>query len=139
MKLNHRKTTVTFWLLVIVGIFLILQFTVFTDLISGPMFLLPIAIFFILGGILTYFTFKEKVKGKLRIFYLLTGLSAFGFFACTILHNFFYALGILSENVPVLPYLMEILHVVFFLIGVIVCPLGFLVGLIGSLILIKKK
>ncbi len=139
MKLNHRKTTVTFWLLFIVGIFLILQFFVFSDLISGPIFLLPIAIFFILGGLLTYFTFKEKIKGKLKIFYLLTGISALGFFGCTILHNFFYALGVLSENIPVLPYLMEVLHAVFFIIGIIVCPLGFLVGLIGSLVLINKK
>ena len=64
MKLNHRKTTVTFWLLFIVGIFLILQFSVFNELLSGPIFLLPIAIFFILGGLLTYFTFKELLISK---------------------------------------------------------------------------
>jgi hypothetical protein len=133
------KSTKTLYGLFIVGIFLILQFTVFNDLISGPIFLLPIAIFFILGGLLTYFTFKENIKGKLKKFFLLTGISALGFFACIILHNFFYALGILSENIPVLPYLMEFLHAAFFLIGIIVCPLGYLVGLIGSFVLIKKS
>jgi hypothetical protein len=138
MKLNHRKTTVTFWLLFIVGIFLILQFSVFNELLSGPIFLLPIAIFFILGGLLTYFTFKEKIKGKLKKFFLLTGISALGFFACIILHNFFYALAEISGGIIILPYLMEFLHAAFFLIGIIVCPLGYLVGLIGSFVLILK-
>ena len=76
-------------------------------------------LFFIYGAALTFLTFKSKIKGKQKTFLLLTGISAIGFPVSVVLHNFFYALGVLTENIVVLKFLFEILHAAFFLIGLI--------------------
>jgi len=95
--------------------------------------------FFLLGIVLIFLTLKKKIKGKLKKFLILTGISATGFFISIILHNFFYALAILTNQIIILKYLMEALHVVFFIISIPVCPILFLVGAIGSIILFIKK
>ena len=96
-------------------------------------------LFFILGAVLTLLTLKSKIEKKLRVFLLLTGASAASFLPSVILHNFFYALGVITSHIAVLSYLMEVFHVVFFLIGVVVCPLGFLVGVVGSVVVTIRK
>ncbi len=56
------------------------------------------------------------------------------------LHNFFYGLGIIANQIPVLSLMMEILHAAFFIIAIFVCPLGFVIGVIGTtVVFIKKK
>ena len=138
---NQKTTEVIFWALVLVSILIIIQFfvPVITDLVSGPIFLLPIAVFCLLGIALIIFTVKEKVKGKLKVFLMLTGISSAGFFICIVLHNLLYALGIISSQIVVLKYLFEILHVTFFLIATLGCPVGFLVGVVGSIVVIVKR
>ncbi len=86
-----------------------------------------------------FFTIKERMKGMLRKFLLLTGASAVGFFLSVFLHNFLYAATILTSHLPLLPSLFEILHGLFFIIAVLVCPLGFLVGAGGSIALFIKE
>ena len=139
--MQRPRTIVIFWLLMLVFLFIACQFFLpaLTDLFRGTtLFLLPIGIFSLLGLALMVCVIKEKEKRILKIFLLLTSSSALGFFVFVFLHNAFYAFGILTEGIPVLNYLMEGIGVVFFLVAVIGCPLGFLVGTIGTIVLLIK-
>lgn len=131
-----------FWALIGVFLLILAQFFVpaVGELFKGSLFfLLPFVIFFLLGIILMFLTVKEKMMGKLKKFLMLTGASSTGFFLFVLLHNLFYGLGIMAEDIVVLNYLAEILHVVFFMAAIFVCPLGFLIGVIGSAVLFIKK
>jgi len=87
------------------------------------------------GGALIFFTIKRKVEGKLRMFQLLAGASALGIPVFGALHNVAYMLGIMwfgesawcNGDEPV-----------FFILAAIVCPIGLLVGGIGTLILRRQ-
>ena len=68
---------------------------------------------------------KEGLQGLLKKFLLLTGASAVGFFVFVLLHNAVYGLFGVEESF-------------FFILAVIVCPLGFLVGATGTIVLLKK-
>ena len=57
-----------------------------------------------------------------------------GFFVFVVLHNAFYALAILTNHIAALSHLMEVFHVVFFIIAVFLCPATFLVGAVGSIV-----
>ncbi len=100
------------------------------------LFIIPFILFFALGAILIFLTLKSKVKGMLRIFLLLTGGSAVGFLIFVLLHNFVYGLLIYlfgegfwnGGDEPV-----------FFILATMVCPIVFLVGTTGSIVLLTKK
>ena len=108
------------------------------ELVRGPFFLLPFLIFFSLGLWLLLTVRKQKLNPWTKKYLLLTGVGATGIFVCILLHNFFYALAIISQNILALKFIFEILHAGFFLIGVIACPLGFIIGVIFSLSKINK-
>jgi hypothetical protein len=104
----------------------------------GYLVLPSAAIFLILGVILLVLTLKKKVEGKLKIFLLLTSASAVGLPVFVVLHNLVYALFIyfFGENF----WGVGGDEPVFFILATIVCPLGFLVGAVGTIVLaIKKK
>ena len=112
----------------------------FIPAFRGPTFLWFItisgAVFFLLGGALIFFTVKEKVGGMPKNFLLLTGASAAGFPLFVLLHNAVYALFIYFFGADFWnggdePF--------FFIMAIFVCPLGFLVGAVGSIILAIKK
>jgi hypothetical protein len=84
-------------------------------------------IFLGLSVTLIVLTVKKKVAGKLKKFLLLTGASAAGLPVFAVLHNVVGALLNLEEPV-------------FFILATMVCPLGFLVGAVGTIILgLKNK
>ena len=131
-----------FWALV--GIFIVnlclFFIPAFRDLLRGSvLFLSPMIVFFLLGIALIVLTVKKKVGGMLKKLLLLTGASATGIFVFVILHNAFYALGIMTSHMPVLSRAMEVFHVAFFIIAIFVCPIGFLVGAVGSIVLGVKQ
>ncbi len=130
-----------FWLLM--GVFVIILSTFFVpaigDLFRGAFFLVFPFTFSLLGAILLFLTLKKKVKGKVRKFLILTGASSAGFFISILLHNIFYGLDIIAGHIAPLHLLMEILDVAFFIIATLVCPIGFLIGAIGSIITFIKK
>jgi len=100
--------------------------------------LFPIAgilglIFLILG--ITLIIFGRKEKGKLKLFLILTGISAISPLIFSVLHNLFYALAIAFDN---LSFLFEPLHVISFIISLVIAPILFIVGLIGIFILLKR-
>ena len=88
------------------------------------------------GGALIFFTIKRKVEGKLRMFQLLAGASALGIPVFGVLHNVAYMLGIMWFGESAWDNGDE---PVFFILAAIVCPLGLLVGGIGSIILIRQR
>jgi hypothetical protein len=91
------------------------------------------------GALLVVAVLRSKIAGRLRKFLLLTGGSAVGFLVGVVLHNLLYAAAILTEPIIVLHYLCEFLHVAFFLIATILCPLGFIIGLLGSIVQFFKE
>jgi len=136
-----NKLKISFWALIILFFLVLAEFFVpaVRDLFSGSeLFLLPMIAFSLLGGLLLFYSRKLKETGRQRKFLLLTGASAFGFFVFVFLHNAFYALAVVSENIIVLKYFFEFLHATFFIIAIPICPLGFLVGAIGSIVLFVK-
>jgi hypothetical protein len=141
-ELKDRSIQVIFWSMV--AFFVITVGTMFIGVpLAGNLplgyFILPsLVIFLALSVTLLVLTVKKKIEGKLRIFLLLTGASAVGLPVFVVLHNLVYALFIhfFGENFwgaggdePV-----------FFILATIVCPLGFLVGVVGTIVLaIKNK
>ncbi|MGD9129238.1 MAG: hypothetical protein PVJ09_02010 [Candidatus Woesebacteria bacterium] len=132
---------IVFLSLVAIFIFIISIFFVSTlrELLVGSFFLLPFIAFFLLGTILLYLIVKKRVKGKLRRFLILTSIAAIGFLLSIILHNFFYAATMMTSKIPVLPFLFEILHAIFFFLAIPLCPLVFLVGAMGTALQFMKK
>ena len=119
-----------FWAMV--GVLVI----VFGFMVIGPsrlphgiylLVLLPfMVVFFLLGVTLLVLTVKTKVSRMLRGFLLLTGAAPVAMLVFGILHNVIGGLAHFEEPVC-------------FLIAVIVSPIAFLVGVIGSVVLGVKK
>jgi len=109
---------------------LLINFSLIISLFITPLlrkgFFVLIGTFFVLGLALVILTIKQKVKGKLGFFLILTGTSAASFVASSVLHNLLYAL--LGFEEPV-----------FFLIAVVVCPVAFIVGAVGSVVLLVRN
>jgi len=124
-----------FWALIAVFVFILCLFFIepVRDLLAGSvLFLTPFAVFFLLGVALLVLTLREKVSGLLKTFFLLTAASALGVFVFILLHNavyglFIYFFGEGFWNGGDEPF--------FFILAIIVCPLGFLTGVIGSIVL----
>ena len=137
-----KSIILTFWALS--GIFLVVLaeflFPPLRNLLRGSeLFLIPPALFSLLGLILLVLALKQGTGGKINKFLILTGASATGFFVTIVLHNLFYALGILASHITVLKYLMEAFHIAFFIIAIFICPAGFFVGVIGVIWLLIKQ
>ncbi len=96
-------------------------------------------IFMILGFVQIYLTYKKKVKGKLKFFLVLTGAVPLMFILSVLLHNFLYAMAIISENIPILVKIFEFLHAGFFLFGLLGCPILYIVGVVCVIVYSKKK
>jgi len=78
----------------------------------------------------------RKKKGKLKVFLMLTGFSAVSPLIFTILHNLFYGVAITFESVS---GFFEFLHASCFIIATIISPITFIIGVVGSLILVRKR
>jgi len=103
------------------------------------LFLVLLAIFLGLSLLLTVFVLRSSLKGKLKIFLILTGSSALGFCLSIILHNAFYGLGSITTHLIVVNSLVVGLEIFFFLISIFICPLLFLIGIVGSIVMFCKK
>lgn len=141
---SSKSTCLTriFWALVGTFVLILGQFFVpgVGELLRGSLlFLLPFAIFSLLGAILIFLTLKEKVKGKLKNFLILTGASAAGFFVFSLLHNLIYGLFILFFGTDFWERIGLGDEPFFFLLAIIVCPIGFLIGAVGSMIFFIKR
>ncbi len=117
-----------FWALV--GVFVISVATMFIPFGSSPVRFNGFAawpVFAGLGVTLLVLTIKRKVGGILKKFLLLTGASTVAFLIFAFLHNIVSGLFNIEEPV-------------FFILAVIVCPIAFLVGAVGTIVIaIKDK
>ena len=138
---KENVLTVTFYLLVVVFVLTIsiIFIPAFKEFVSGTFMIISGIILVILGSMLIGLTLVQKVKGKLKKLLILTGASAAGFFVFVLLHNIFYALGQVASHITILSYLMKAFEVVFFLVAIFASPIGFLIGVIGTIVLLNKK
>jgi hypothetical protein len=65
--------------------------------------------------------------------------SLVGFPVAAVLHNLLYALGEVAKEVAVVKTAAEALHVTFFLIAILLCPVGVLIGGAGGLFTWMRK
>ena len=131
-----------FWALVGAFVVVVCLFFIppFIDLLMGPLFLIISgAILLLLGVALIVLTVREKVAGMLKKFFLLTGASAAGFFVFVLLHNAIYGLFIYFFGADFWDRIGLGDEPVFFVMAVLICPLGFLVGAVGSIVLAIKR
>ena len=142
--MNRKLSRPIFWALIVV--FIVLAITIFTPravfapTFRGSLFLwffsISGAAFFLLGVALIFFTVKEKVGGMSKKFLILTGASAIGLPVFALLHNAIYGLFIYFFGADFWNGGDE---PVFFIMAILVCPIGFLVGVMGSIVLARKN
>ena len=137
--MKRRLSWPIFWALV--GVFVVIA-SVFSipaarELLMGFAFLIASGtVFFLLGVALIFLTVREKVRGKLKKFFILTGASSAGFFVSFLLHNAIYGLLIYWFGADFWKGGDE---PVFFVMATVVCPVGFLVGVAGSIVIAIKE
>jgi hypothetical protein len=138
---KENTLTIIFYLLVVVFILAIsiIFIPAFRGIMSSIFMIVSSAILVIFSSVLIGLTLVQKVEGKLKKFLILTGVSAAGFFVFALLHNIFYALEQITGNIVILSYLRKVLEVIFFLIAIFACPIGFIIGAIGTIVMFSKK
>jgi len=114
---------VALFLVVFIAIFVPIRVPLnFLFLMRVLSFIVPCALLLLLGVTLIVLTVKEKVGGMPRVSLLLTGASAVVMVVSIILHN-------------VMDSWLGIEEPVSFITAVFVCPIAFLVGGVGSIVL----
>jgi len=140
---SQKRNTliIMFYLVIIVFIITVGMLLIpgFRGYINTAFVIISGIILVILGSVLIGLTLVQKVEGKLKKFLMLTGASAAGFFVFALLHNIFYGLEQVTGHITILSYLMKAFEVIFFLIAIFACPIGFLVGVIGTIVMSNKK
>ncbi len=104
-------------------------------------YLMPILVIvvFPLGIALIFLSIREKIDRLLKKFLILTGASAIGIPIGVILHDLFYALFIKLFGTNFWDRISIGDEPFFSILAIIVCPIGFLVGVIGSIVLFIRK
>ncbi|MFH1537078.1 MAG: hypothetical protein ABID45_03760 [Patescibacteria group bacterium] len=141
-KIENKK-----YLLIIISllvfIFCGLLTSMVTEIFRGKQFLYILlgggGAFLVLGIALILLTKKLEVSKANKVFLYMTGFSAPAFLIGTVGHNLLYALGTVITEISVLPYIVSAFEVAFFFLAVPVCPIGFIVGIIGSVVYLIKK
>ena len=143
VEMSQKESVLTLMFYTLVAVFVsaisIIFIPAFRGFISGTFMIISGVILVILGSVLIGLTLVQKVEGKLKKFLMLTGASAAGFFVFAILHNIFYGLEQITGHIDILSYLMKAFEVIFFLIAIFACPIGFLIGVIGTIVMFNKK
>jgi hypothetical protein len=129
-----QSTLIILWVLVASLILLVLSFTLpgiprrdFSYLTFAALGLMLVS-----GSILLFFTIKTNPPGKIKLFFLLTGASAVGVLVFALIHNLAYGLVVHFWGTGFGD------EAVFFILAIVICPLGLLAGLIGSFIRIYR-
>jgi hypothetical protein len=135
-----RSLVIVFWAMVVAFVALILTvlFPEASDFFR-PLFLSLMGLCFLLGLALLILAVRWQARTLLRVFWILAGASVAGAALGSVLHNVFYALGTVTNQWPVLSTAMGGLEVGFFVIAILVCPVAFLVGTVGAIVLIVRR
>ena len=137
-----KRNQVIFWALVVVFIVVISIFFIARELLLCSPFPFLIAsgiALLLLGATLIYLTLKEKVRKPLKRFLLIMGASAAGIPISAILHNVIYGLFIHFFGADFWDRVGLSDEPVFFFLAIFICPLAFLVGAIGSILLMVRR
>jgi uncharacterized membrane protein YczE len=144
--MKEKSTWPIFWALlavfvVVVAVMVSIAFVPAVERLffaGGWFFIISGFLFFSLGVALLVQAVKGKIGGLTRKFLILTGAAATGIPISAILHNVIYGLFIyfFGEGFWERSGLGD--EPFFFIIAVIVCPIGFLVGVVGSVVLYIK-
>jgi len=102
-------------------------------------FLLVAVVLLLIGIALVVFAVKRIEKGLLRNFLLTAGASLIGLPIFAVLHNLLYGLFIYLFGEDFWSRIGIEEEPFFFLLATVVCPLGFLVGTVGSAVLAIKS
>ncbi len=92
----------------------------------------------ICGIWLIILTAKKKIQGNLRKFLILTGVCAAGIIISILLHNLIYGLFIYWFGADFWTKLGTTDEFVFFILAIIICPIGLIIGIIGSSVQLAK-
>ena len=139
-KINILSTQFLFKVLVILSILVVLNmFVPDIGLMTGPYVFILWILHFVTGVGLIVTTYREKITGKRKFYLLSSGFSSAGFLLGVVLHNLLYALGTITENLVIVNKIINFFEVAFFLTATIICPVGFIVGMAGTLITLKKS
>ena len=107
--------------------------------VGGWFFIISGILFFSLGVALLVLAVKEKVGGMLKKFLILTGASSTGIFISFLLHNAIYGLFIYFFGEGFWDRIGLSDEPVFFVMTIFICPIAFLVGVVGSVVLFIKR
>ncbi len=133
--------TAVFWLLAAAFLATVIYFAV--PMVTKYVGFLYVAIcgsiLFLLGVVLIILTIRQKIKGLLRKMLLLTGASSVGILVSVLLHNVFYGLFIRFFGVDFWDRIGITDEPFFFFMAFVICPLGFIVGTVVSIILFIKR
>ena len=110
----------------------------FNNSLMSVIFLLSYLIFIAMSIVLIVLTFKKKIGGKLKKFLLLTGISPLVMVVSIMLHNLVFGLFMILFGADFWQRTGIEDEPVFFLLAVIVCPIAFLIGFWGSIILLIR-
>ncbi len=140
--MSGRLSKSIFWTLI--GVFVVAA-SIFTvpalrDLFMSLLFVIvSVVVFFLLSAALIFSAVKEKVPGILRKFYILAGASSVGFFVSILLHYVVYGLFLQWFGVDFWGGVAPPDEPFFFIMAIFVCPAGFLVGAVGSIVVIIRR
>jgi quinol-cytochrome oxidoreductase complex cytochrome b subunit len=140
--MKNKSIRWIFWAMVAVFVIIILSMFILVPILGrttgdSPLrisFFVALPVFFVLGIALLVLTIRKQEPGLLKKFLLLTASSTVGLAVFAVLHNLVTALLIYSFH-----FAEDFDEPVFFTIATVVCPLGFLVGAIGTIILEHKN
>ena len=121
--------------------FLLMNLDVLRLFYGLPFFLLPFIIIFATFFVVVAIPRARMALRRLEVpekyspkhFLLLLWLTAQAFLLGVMLHNGFYGLGMIAGHIIPLGYLLEGLHVAFFLTAIPIAPAGVVVGAVGRM------
>jgi cytochrome b561 len=131
---------VIFWLSVafFIELVILILIPVFNRSINFLFMAIPGIIFLLLGIALIVLTAKSGLRGLLKKFLLVTGAAPIGAVVSVILHNAFYGVFIYFFGADFWDRIGTGDEPVFFILAIIVCPIAFLTGVVGSIVLFVK-
>jgi len=140
--MNGNLIRAVFWGLVGAFIVIISLFIIppARELLMGGAFLMASgAVLLLLGAALIYLALKERMSVMLKKFLVLTGACAAGIPVSVFLHNAIYGVFIYFFDAGFWERIGVGDEPFFFILAIVVCPLGFLVGTIGSIVHLVKS
>ncbi len=151
----NRFILPVFWALLGVFILVLISFnvmnspirTLLNDLYPDDIVAVVVSTFFQLSGLLFFalgltlliLTARAKLDKLFKGFLLLTSSSAVGFFVSILLHGVVYGLFILIFGEEFWNRIGIPDEPAFFIMALIICPIAYLVGTVGSIVLILRR